>query len=56
MTFDDLSEQLSKENISLKEISRWLHIFFHLNIPTVYLSVEQQKILNNKLIEILNQI
>jgi hypothetical protein len=54
MNFENLIEQLNKEGISLKEISKYLFMFFHLN--TVYLSVEETKILNNKLIEILNQI
>jgi hypothetical protein len=56
MNFENLIEQLNKEGISLSEITRWLYIFFHIQIPTVYLSVEQKKILNKKLIEILNEI
>lgn len=56
MTFENLMQELNKEGISLKEISRWLYIFFHIQIPTVYLSHEQHQILNKKLIEILNQI
>lgn len=54
MTFKKLIEVLDKEEISLKEISKYLFMFFHLN--TVYLSVEETKILNNKLIEILKEI
>jgi hypothetical protein len=56
MTFENLITELSKEGISLKEISRWLYIFYWINIPAVTLSIEQNKILNQKLIEILEEI